>query len=388
MTADELTHRLKIEAARLGCDGIGIAPAVSPPGYAHFQKWLKAGHDAGMTYLRRHEEVRSHPEHLLEGVRSVIVVSIVYGQKSHAVEPVGPTQGKIARYARGLDYHRVLRERLESLLEWMRIECPGVRGRVVVDTAPLLERDFAQLAGLGWIGKNTMLINRRLGSFTFLGALLVDVELAADSPQPVDHCGTCTRCLDACPTDAFAGPHQLDSRRCISYWTIEHKGLISAEFSGRLDGWVFGCDICQDVCPWNRKSSPGTLPEFEERAEWTTPNLLEWLQRDPGGWKERLEDSALQRTKHIGLLRNAALILGARRVAEAIPGLSNRLVDVNEHPTVRATAAWALGQIGTEIARQALLLCPESDEPLVRESVARALALFEGASSEVAGQVP
>jgi epoxyqueuosine reductase len=316
------------------------------------------------------------------------MVSIVYGQKGRAAEPPGPAHGKIARYARGLDYHRVLRERLERLLMWMRKECPNVRGRIVVDTAPLLERDFAQLAGLGWIGKNTMLINRKLGSFTFLGALLVDVELPVDSPHTVDHCGTCTRCLEACPTDAFAGPYELDSGRCISYWTIEHKGLIPREFSSRLDGWVFGCDICQDVCPWNRKASPGSLPEFEERTEWTTPNLLQWLQHDLGGWRERLRDTALQRTKRVGLLRNAALVLGSRRVVEAIPGLRDRLFDLNEHQTVRATAAWALGQIGTETARQALRLCPECAEPQVRESVAQALALLEGDSSGEARQVP
>ena len=222
VTTAELTRQLKAEALRLGFDRVGIAPAVSPPGYGRFPDWLQAGHAAGMDYMEQHAEARRHPDRLLEGVRSVVMVSLVYGERQ--AESSSPTQGKIARYARGQDYHRVLWDRLEELLGWLRQQSPEVRGRAVVDTAPLLERDFARLAGLGWIGKNTMLIDRKLGSFTFLGALLVDCELVPDDPHHADHCGTCTRCLDACPTDAFAGPYQLDARRCISYWTIEHKG--------------------------------------------------------------------------------------------------------------------------------------------------------------------
>ena len=163
----------------------------------------------------------------------------------------------MARYARGADYHRVIWDRLEALLAWLRAECPEIKGRAVADTAPLLERDYARLAGLGWIGKNTMLISRRLGSFTFLGAVLIDAELAYDAPHESNHCGSCTRCLDACPTDAFTGPYQLDARRCISYWTIEHRGVLADPEAAELHGWVFGCDICQDVCPWNRKAPPG-----------------------------------------------------------------------------------------------------------------------------------
>ncbi|HMF36740.1 MAG TPA: tRNA epoxyqueuosine(34) reductase QueG, partial [Isosphaeraceae bacterium] len=251
MTTAELTQHLKAEALRLGFDRVGIAPAVSPPGHAHLVNWLEAGHGAGMTYMQRHAELRRHPDALLEGVRSVVMVSLVYGE--HVPESSSPVHGKIARYARGLDYHRILWDKLEELLAWLRQQCPGIHGRALSDTAPLMERDFARLAGMGWIGKNTMLINRALGSFTVLGALLVDRDLVADDPHVADHCGTCTRCLDACPTDAFVSAYQLDARRCISYWTIEHKGTIAEEFAGELHGWVFGCDVCQDVCPWNRK---------------------------------------------------------------------------------------------------------------------------------------
>ena len=279
MTIGELTERLKVEAIRLGFDQVGIAPAVQPPGYPEFLEWLSAGNAAGMEYLHRQEPSRSHPEALLDGVRSVAMVSLVYGTNRRGAEAASdpPTAGKVARYARGADYHRVLWDKLGRLLDWLRNERPEARGRAVADTAPLLERDYARLAGLGWIGKNTMLLGRRLGSFTFLGALLTDVELAYDPPHTSQHCGTCTRCLDACPTDAFAAPHVLDSRRCISYWNIEHRGPIPDHAAGQLHGWVFGCDICQDVCPWNRKAPSGRDPELMERPEWVGPDLLGWL---------------------------------------------------------------------------------------------------------------
>ncbi|MFI5458217.1 MAG: tRNA epoxyqueuosine(34) reductase QueG [Isosphaerales bacterium] len=224
MSRQDLTDRLKSEALRLGFDDVGIAPAVPAPGYPHFLHWLETGCAAGMEYMTRQPASRAHPKSLLEGVCSVIVVSLVYGRNDPEPGTVAPTQGKVARYARGADYHRPIWDRLEALLAWLRAECPEIKGRAVADTAPLLERDYARLAGLGWIGKNTMLISRRLGSFTFLGAVLIDAELAYDSPHESNHCGSCTRCLDACPTDAFTGPYQLDARRCISFWTIEHRG--------------------------------------------------------------------------------------------------------------------------------------------------------------------
>ncbi len=371
MTTPELTQRLKAEALRLGFDHVGIAPAVSPPGYDHLREWLRAGRAAGMIYMEKHAEVRAHPDRLLEGVRSIVMVSVVYGKSQSG--PSDSRQGKIARYARGQDYHRALWDRLEQLLSWVREQSPGTRGRAVVDTAPLLERDFARLAGLGWIGKNTMLINRRLGSFTVLGALLLDCELAPDAPHVADHCGTCTRCLDACPTDAFAGPYQLDARRCISYWTIEHRGPIVDEFADQLHGWVFGCDVCQDVCPWNRKAPDGQLPELEDRPQLAEPDLIEWLDRDGDTWKSALKGTSLARAKRAGLIRNAALVLGAGRIAEAVPALLRRLADATEDLTVRTAAAWALGRIGTELAREALRHGLNADQAVVRDAVAAAL---------------
>jgi epoxyqueuosine reductase len=367
----DITRRLKEEALRLGFDDVGIAPAVAPLGYGHYLDWLSEGRQAGMEYLVRGAEVRGHPDRLLPGVRSVIVVSVVYGQPHP--EPVSDRQGRIARYARGADYHEILWRKLETLLDWLRSERPEVQGRAVADTAPLLERDFARMAGLGWIAKNTMLINKRLGSFTFLGALLVDLELTADPPHEVDHCGTCTRCLDACPTQAFPEPYQLDARRCISYWTIEHKGAIADEFAENLHGWAFGCDICQDVCPWNRKAAAGSLDALRGRDEWANPDLIDWLARDRASWTAILKGTALKRSKRAGLLRNAALILGTRQVVDATEALAARLADATEDPTVRAAAAWALGRLGTDCARDALDACRHDLAPEVAEAVRRAL---------------
>ena len=381
--AADLTDRLKAEARRLGFDQVGIAPAVSPAGYPRFLEWLEAGHAAGMQYMERHAAVRAHPERVLEGVRSVVVVSFVYGRP----EPVPPTatQGKVARYARGADYHGVLWRRLEALLDWLHAACPGARGRAVADTAPLLERDFAQLAGLGWIGKNTMLIDRRLGSFTVLGALLVDVALRPDTPHNTNHCGTCTRCLDACPTDAFAGPYQLDARRCISYWTIEHKGAISEAMSGQLGDWAFGCDVCQDVCPWNRKAPPGRTTELEPRPEWTNPDLIAWLSSEPAAFRRSLSGTALERARRAGLLRNAALVLGRRGAAAvaAVPALIGRLDDPD--PVIRGAAAWALGRIATAGAIAALEAHRDDPDLAVRGAIATALAACRPRETHDAG---
>ena len=364
-----LTARLKDEARRLGFDLVGVAPAVVPPGYGRYLAWLEQGREAGMAYLRRQAEARSHPRHVLEGARSVVVVGMIYGEKQST--PLGPTEGKVARYARGGDYHDVLWRRLETLLAWLQTAHPGVVGRAVCDTAPLLERDFARMAGLGWIGKNTCLIDRKAGSFTVLGALLVDVELHYDAPHQNDHCGTCTRCLDACPTDAFDGPYQLDARRCLSYWTIEHKGPIPDAVAGSMDAWIFGCDICQDVCPWNRKASGGREPALAPRSGWVQPDLVEWLASDPAAFAKSLKGTALSRAKRSGLLRNAALILGARREISAVRILIDRLRDAD--PVVRGASAWALGQIGTEEARTALLAARDDPDPTARDAIRRAI---------------
>ena len=342
----ELTARLKAEAKKLGFDRVGIAPAARPLGFDRYHDWLERGYDAGMTYMRKHESARLHPDSILSGVRSVIVGSVVYGERRDASDD--PKCGKIARYALGRDYHQVLWDKLGALLAWLRSECPEIQGRAVADTAPLLERDFARSAGIGWIGKNTMLIDKTLGSFTVLGAILVDRELVYDSPHDANHCGTCTRCLDACPTDAFDGPGRLDANKCLSYWTIEHRGPIPPKIAESLDGWAFGCDICQDVCPWNRKAPAGRLPELAALVEWTDPDLISWLEMDADEFRRKLKGSALSRTKRAGLVRNAALILGSRQIPEALVALERLRDDAD--PGIRNAVQWAIDCICTGVA--------------------------------------
>lgn len=343
MTAsnEDFAELLKAEARRLGFDQVGIAPAVRAPGFDHYQDWLELGYQAGMEYMRTGNAARRDLNSVLPGVRSVIVGAIVYGEKSEPSDD--PRRGKIARYAQGGDYHTVMWRKLESLLAWITAERPEIRGRAVADTAPILERDYAQMAGLGWIGKNTMLIGRKLGSFTVLGSLLLDCELPYDEPHASSHCGTCTRCLDACPTDAFDGPNRLDANKCISYWTIEHRGPIPTNIAESLDGWVFGCDICQDVCPWNRKAPPGREPALAGLPEWTNPDLISWLETSEDEFRSMLKGTALKRTKWTGLMRNAALVLGARRVREAEQVL--RKLRSAPDAGIQEAANWALQRI-------------------------------------------
>jgi epoxyqueuosine reductase len=251
--------------------------------------------------------------------------------------------GRVARYARGTDYHDLLRQRLHQLLAWVQQEVPGCRGRGVVDTAPLLERDFARRAGLGWFGKNTMLLNKRLGSYVFLGALLLDCRLQPDPPHEASHCGSCTACLEACPTQAFPGPGQLDARRCISYLTIELRGSIPAELRESLGNWVFGCDICQEVCPWNRKAPLGTEPALQPRVDLEALDPVELLDLSEADFRSRFQETALMRTRRRGLLRNAALVLGNCGDATSLPALRQALHD--PEPLVREAAQWAIEKI-------------------------------------------
>lgn len=250
---------------------------------------------------------------------------------------------QVARYARGDDYHQVLWRKLNQLLEWIQSEVPGCRGRGVVDTAPLLERDFARRAGLGWFGKNTMLLNKRLGSYFFLGALLLDIELEADRSHDASHCGTCTACLDACPTKAFVEPGVLDSRRCISYLTIELRGPVPEELREPMGDWLFGCDVCQEVCPWNLKAPPGLEPALQQRENVTSIDLLELLTISEKQFRQRFRGTALTRTKRRGLLRNAAIVLGNQVDPSALPALRHALADPD--PVVREAAQWAIDKI-------------------------------------------
>ena len=347
-----LEQRLTEQAQTLGFELAGIAPATAADGFDRLRAWLAEGCAGEMTYMHRHAEARRHPGSIVPEVRSVVMVGMNYCPPSAAESALQPEAdpgsppaltGIVARYARGADYHDVLRERLNALLTWVQREVPGCRGRGVVDTAPLLERDFARRAGLGWFGKNTMLLNKRLGSYFFLGALLLDLALTPDPPHVAAHCGTCTACLDACPTDAFPEPGRLDARRCISYLTIELKGSIPEELRPGLGDWLFGCDVCQEVCPWNRKAPSSREPAFAPRPDLEAVELLELLGLSEEEFRRRFRGTALMRSKRRGLLRNAALILGNRGDVRALPALRKALGD--PEPLIREAAAWAIARV-------------------------------------------
>lgn len=320
----QITDGLKAEARRLGFDAIGITPAVTPPGYPRFLEWLERGHAAGMSYLPDTAAARAHPSAILPGVRSIVMAVLVYGSPAELDAP-GADTARIARYAQAGDYHELFWRRLETLLAWLERQWPGVQGRAVADTAPLMERDFARLAGLGWIGKNTLLIHPDRGSYTLLGALLVDCELAYDAPFEAEHCGTCTRCIDACPTDALIQPYELDAKRCLSYWTIEHRGPLPPEIAANLNGRVFGCDICQEVCPWNRSADAAVEPRLDPQPQWRGPDLMAWLEASPAEFAKAIKGTAMTRAKRSGLLRNALAILKYQpdsRTRDAIDALT------------------------------------------------------------------
>jgi epoxyqueuosine reductase len=308
---ESLESAIKRRAGELGFDPVGITTLGPAPTHAAFIDWVERGYSGEMTYLPRGAEKRRDTRLPFEGVKSAIVVGLNYGGK----QPSGP----IARYARGADYHDVMVERLETLHAFIR-ETTGaaVRGKAYVDTGPILERDLAQRAGLGWIAKNTMLVNPHRGSFFFLGALFVDLELAPDAPFDADRCGTCTRCLDACPTDAFVAPRVLDATRCISYLTIEHRSDIAEELQPLIGGLVYGCDVCQDVCPWNHRFATELGdPALAPRPENENPDLNELAALTDETFRQRFKGSPIKRAKRSGLTRNAAIALANRNNTES-----------------------------------------------------------------------
>jgi epoxyqueuosine reductase len=343
-----LEDDLKQEARRLGFNLAGIAAATDADTYAAFRDWLERGHAGAMDYLDRHADARRHPKAVLAQVRSVVMLAMNYKPPVDDARHPPPLTGRIARYARGVDYHELLWRRLDELLAWLRGRRPGCTGRGVVDTAPLLERDFARRAGLGWFGKNTMLLNKQLGSYFFLAALLLDLELTPDPPHGTQHCGTCTACLDACPTDAFVAPGQLDARRCISYLTIELRGPIADDLRQPLGEWAFGCDVCQEVCPWNRKPPPGDEAVLQQCFPDGTIDLVGLLALSEEEFRRRFRDTPMWRPRRSGMLRNAALVLGNRGDPAALAALEKAACDAD--PVVAAAAHWALQRIRHTIA--------------------------------------
>ena len=307
MTPHSLTAALKEEAIRLGFDLAGATPAVTPPGIDRFDRWLADGYAGEMTYLADRAEAYRHPRHVLRGVRSLLMLAANY----RSAEPIeaGPGQGNVSRYAWGTDYHGLIRRRLHQLADFHRRLAPHGQVRGVVDTAPLPERRFAELSGLGWIGKNTLLVNERLGSWVFLAALLTSEILLYDEPLKGDRCGTCRACLDACPTGALVAPLRLDARKCISYLTIELRGPVPPELRDTLGDRLFGCDACQEACPFNRHTPTSPEEGFRPIPGMNPVDLAELFTLDESAFRRRFRHTALWRAKRPGILRNAAIVL-------------------------------------------------------------------------------
>lgn len=310
-----LSARIKEKAREIGFHKAGIVPAAALPTEGERLKgWLGQNFHGEMRWMEREPEKRCDPRLIFPDAKSVISVALNY-YTPHEYES-DPNKGKISRYAWGDDYHDVMKEKLRQLLDWIRREVPGAGGKVCVDTAPIMDKAWAVRAGLGWIGKSSNLITKDYGSWVFLGEILLNVELGYDDEAIADHCGSCTACLDACPTGAIVEPYIVDSRSCISYGTIELRAdELPENISGNLDGWFYGCDICQDVCPWNRFEKPTDEKRFEPRKGETSVSLDEVLDLTPETYNERFRRSAIKRAKLSALRRNATALSEPPRVS-------------------------------------------------------------------------
>ncbi len=371
-----LKAEIAAEAKRLGFNLFGVTTPEPPTHFEVYESWLEKGGHGDMGYLEtvRARERRRDPGLILSGCQSILVLGWPHAipnltvQAQDEVSPAQP-KGRIAAYAWGEDYHDVIPARLELLVSFIeaRVGVP-VPNRWYTDTGPILERDLAMRAGLGWIGKNTCLINPQQGSFTLLAELFLGIKIEPDQPFDTDRCGSCTRCIEACPTACIQTDRTIDSSQCISYLTIELKGAIPQELRPQLGDWVFGCDICQQVCPWNQRfASPSRLSlEETQKAE---PHLIKELSLSPQGFNQKFKGSSVRRAKRRGYLRNVAVALGNSSSPQAIPALIDSLSNDIE-PLVRSHAAWALGRIATHQARQALLKTLDTEQdPLVLEEI-------------------
>ncbi len=364
---------LKEHALALGFNLVGITPAVPSPRLDAYLIWVQAGMQGSMGYMARPDRQarRRNLRLMVPGVRSLIVVGLDFHTSHLPAEVVNdPGRGRIAAYAWGVDYHDVMAPRLEDLAGWLHEQAGQARHiahRVYVDTGAILERSHGQQAGLGFVGKNTMLIHPRRGSYFFLGEILTDLEFDEyDTPHRETMCGTCTRCLKSCPTDAFPEPYVLDARRCISYLTIEHKGWIDPALRPRMGNWVFGCDICQDACPFSRFATPSRESVFfPENIDRAAPPLLDLLRLDAYSFLERFDGSPVARIGRERLVRNACIAAGNWGSQAALPALEPLLQE--SRPPLRGHAAWALARILGERSHNTLnALLRAEQEPQVR----------------------
>lgn len=348
----ELSEAIKNKAYQLRFQLVGITTPAPPENFTQYQAWIDAGHYGEMGYLatERALERRADPKHILPECQSILVVGITYDAPKH--KSPKPGYGRTAAYAWNDDYHDVLKPRLQALVEFIEEEIgEPVPNRWYTDTGPILERELAQRAGLGWFGKNSMLISPKLGSTFILAEILLGIELEPDPPFTTDHCGTCTACIEACPTDCILPNRTIDARRCISTLTIELKGPIPTELRPKMNDWIFGCDVCQQVCPWNIRFAPAAGdPAFSPRPEVPLVNLGAELQLTPEAFNKKFKGSPVKRTKRRGYLRNVCVALGNAGDPTSIPALEEALQD--EEELIREHAAWALKQIKNKTAKR------------------------------------
>ena len=373
-----LKNEIAAEARRLGFNLFGVTSPDTPPHYAVYEDWIEQGRHGEMGYLdtERARQRRKNPSLILPECQSILVLGWPHTVPSFSREGLeGEDQrltGRIASYAWGEDYHDVIPARLQELVAFIE-ERRGetIPNRWYTDTGPILERDLAQQAGLGWIGKNTCLINPGQGSFFLLAEIFLGIKLEPDTPFSADRCGTCTRCIEACPTDCIQANRTIDASQCISYLTIELKGAIPRDIRTNLGNWVFGCDICQQVCPWNQRFvDQGNSNQVDISLK--EPDLISELTYTPEEFNRKFKGNPVKRAKRRGYLRNVAVALGNSKSAAGIPQLTKSLAEDPE-PLVRGHAAWALGRIGGEQAKQALEKATLEEDPFVVEEIRFAL---------------
>ena len=377
-----LTQQVKAEAKRLGFQLVGVTTSEPPPHLEVFEGWLRAGRHGEMGYLasERARQRRADPREILPECQSILVLGLRYPTPESALVPgeVGP-HGLVAAYAWGEDYHGVLTTRMAALVGFLEAQVgASVPHRGYTDTGPLLERELAQRAGLGWIGKNTCLINPEGGSYYLLAELLLGIALEPDPPFIPDHCGSCQRCLEACPTSCILPDRTIDASRCISYLTIELKGTIPSDLRSQMGQWVFGCDICQHVCPWNQRfAAPRGDPAFAARPQVPKPLLTKELSLSAEDFNRKFINNPVRRAKRRGYLRNVCVALGNAGDPQALPALVEAL-ESDPEGLVRAHTAWALGQIGGQMARAALENATRSEtDPAVLGEINVALGQLE-----------
>ena len=369
-----LSQQIQKRAHDLGFELVGITPAEQSQTIQRYRQWIENGYAGKMGYLERHLPLKEDTRRLLQEAKSIISLAMnYYTIDTPKALAENPSRGQISRYAWGDDYHDVIRERLLDLVDFIKTTGEDqLKSRVFVDSGPVLEREYAQKAKLGWIGKNTNLINWRSGSWYFLAEVLVSIDLVSkdlggETETLRGSCGTCTKCLEACPTEAFIEPNVLDSRLCISYLTIELKGSIPKELRSKMGNLIFGCDICQEVCPWNSKAVSTGEPAFQPRDGNLAPELLSLVNMTQAEFSEKYRGSPIKRAKRRGFLRNVIVAIGNWGSRAAVPALKKALVD--DEPLIRGHAAWALGQIGGKQAEQALhaQLQQENDAEVISE---------------------